>query len=59
MLTYGGLGLLIAGLVFMFGGTRFIKDAERAAQLKKQAPILAGVGAAMLGLAVVLSYMLL
>ena len=28
MLTYGGLGLLVAGLWFMLGGTKFIKDED-------------------------------
>lgn len=55
MLTYGGLGLLIAGLIFSFGGTKFISDETKAQNLKKQAPILAIVGAAMLGLAIFLS----
>ena len=55
MLTYGGIGLLVAGLLFTFGGTKFIKDEEKAQNLKKQAPILALVGAAMLGLAIFLS----
>lgn len=58
MLTYGGLGLLLAGLFFMLGGTKVVKDAERAAQLKKQAPILAAVGAVMLALAVFLGGLL-
>lgn len=48
MLLYGGLGLFFAGLIFMFGGTKFIKDAANAAKAKKQAPILALVGAGML-----------
>lgn len=58
MLTYGGLGLLLAGLFFMLGGTKMISDIEKAEKLKKQAPILAGVGAAMLGLAVALAFLI-
>lgn len=48
MLLYAGIGLFLAGLIFMFGGTKFIKDADNAAKAKKQAPILAAVGAALL-----------
>mgnify|MGYP006910658986 CR=1 FL=1 len=55
MLTYGGLGLLIAGLIFMLGGDKLVKDPDKAANAKKQAPILMVVGAAMLGLAIFLS----
>ena len=51
MLTYGGLGLLIAGLLFTFFAGKIIKDPEKAANAKKQGPILAIVGAVMLGLA--------
>ncbi|MCB2088236.1 MAG: hypothetical protein KDD98_05345 [Sphingomonadaceae bacterium] len=58
MLTYGGLGLLIAGLIFTFAADKIIKDPEKAAKSKKQGPILAVVGAAMLGAAVLLGGML-
>ena len=54
MLTYGGIGLLVAGLIFMFGGTKLIKDPDKAQNAKKNAPVIAIVGAVMLGLAVYL-----
>ena len=54
MLTYGGLGLLIAGIVFMFFSDKINKDPEKAAKTKKQAPILMLVGAAFLGAAFVI-----
>jgi hypothetical protein len=54
MFLYGGIGLLVAGLIFMLAADKVIKDAEKAAQAKKQAPILLGVGAVFLGLSVVL-----
>lgn len=50
MLLYGGIGLLVAGLIFMLAGDKIVKDAEKAAQAKKQAPILMVVGAVFLGL---------
>lgn len=55
MLTYGGIGLLVAGILFMTMPNKLVKDPAKAAKAKKQAPILAVVGAVMLGLAVVLS----
>ncbi|APE27221.1 hypothetical protein [Aurantiacibacter gangjinensis] len=56
MLTYGGLGIFLAGLFFMLGGTKFVKDADKAAKARQQAPLLMLVGAAMFGLAIVLSW---
>ncbi len=59
MLTYGGLGLLIGGLILTFFSGKIAKgDEEKAAKLKKQGPILAVVGAAALALAVFLGGML-
>jgi len=58
MLTYGGLGLLLGGLIMTFFADKIIKDVEKAANAKKQGPILAIVGAAALGLAVFLGGML-
>jgi len=54
MLFYGGIGLLVAGLLSMFASDKLSKDPEKAAQMKKNGPMLAGVGAVFLGLAVVL-----
>ncbi|MEE9433300.1 MAG: hypothetical protein V3V15_03580 [Sphingorhabdus sp.] len=59
MLTYGGLGLLIGGIILtLFSGKIAKGDEEKAAKLKKQGPILAVVGAGFLILAVVLGRML-
>lgn len=58
MLTYGGIGLLAAGIIMMFGAEKLISDPEKAAKAKKQAPILAVVGAAALGLGIFLGGML-
>lgn len=44
MLLYGGIGLLAAGLITYFFGDKIQKDATKAAQMKKQAPILMAVG---------------
>lgn len=51
MLTYGGLGLFFAGIIMMFFSDKLYSDAEKAAKAKKQAPILALVGAGALALA--------
>jgi len=58
MLTYGGIGLLIGGLILTFFSGKIAKDEEKAAKLKKQGPILAVVGAGFLALAVFLGGML-
>lgn len=55
MLTYGGIGLLVAGILFMLMPDKLVKDPEKAAKAKKQAPILMAVGAGMLVLAIVLT----
>lgn len=55
MLTYGGIGLVGAGLFFLLGGDRMVKDPVKAAKARKQAPVLLVVGAAMLGLAIYLT----
>lgn len=44
MLLYGGIGLLGAGIITYFFGDKIQSDATKAAQLKKQAPILMVVG---------------
>lgn len=49
MLLYGGIGLLGAGIIIYFFGGKLQSDAAKAAQMKKQAPILMLVGAVMLG----------
>lgn len=54
MLTFGGAGLLMAGIIMMLFPHKIIKDPEKAANAKKQAPILALAGAAMLALAIYL-----
>ena len=54
MLTYGGIGLLVAGIILTFFGDKIIRDPEQAAKRKKQGPIMALVGALALGLAIVL-----
>lgn len=48
MLLYGGIGLLVAGILFMIMPNKIVSDPEKAANAKKQAPILAAVGAVML-----------
>lgn len=58
MFLYGGIGLLVAGLIFLLAADKVVKDAEKAAQAKKQAPILLGVGAVFLAIWVVLSFTL-
>lgn len=54
MLLYGGLGLIIAGIISMFFGDKFQKDAEKLAKMKKQAPILVVVGVVFVALAFIL-----
>lgn len=50
MLLYGGMGLLLAGIIcYLFPG-KIQADAEKAAKMKKQAPILALVGVVFLGI---------
>lgn len=49
MLLYGGIGLLLAGLIMTFFGGAIIKDAEKAAKAKKNAPAAMVVGVIMLG----------
>ena len=58
MLLYGGLGLIIAGIISMFFGDKFQKDAEKLAKMKKQAPILVVVGVIFVALAFVIPTML-
>lgn len=48
MLLYGGIGLLIGGLIILLFGDKFIKEAEKAQNARKQAPYLMVVGAAFL-----------
>lgn len=48
MLLYGGIGLLLGGLIILLFGNKIIKDPEKAANSRKQAPILMGVGAVFL-----------
>ena len=48
MLLYGGMGLLLAGIIMMFFAGKLIPDAAKAANARKQAPILAVVGAVLL-----------
>lgn len=48
MLLYGGIGLLLGGLIIFLFGNKFIKDLEKAANSRKQAPILMAVGAVFL-----------
>jgi hypothetical protein len=48
MLLYGGIGLLGAGIITYFFGDKIQSDAAKAAQMKKQAPILMAVGVAFL-----------
>ncbi|QZH75937.1 MAG: hypothetical protein JY451_04990 [Erythrobacter sp.] len=55
MLFYGGIGLVVAGIIFLLAADKVVKDAEKAAQAKKQAPVLLGVGAVFLALSVVLA----
>lgn len=54
MFFYGGIGLLIAGIIFMFAADKVVRDAEKAAKAKSQAPVLIGVGAVFLVIAFVL-----
>jgi hypothetical protein len=58
MFLYGGIGLLVAGLIFLLAADKVVRDAEKAAQAKKQAPILIGVGAVFLAIWLVLSFTL-
>ncbi|MEZ5743816.1 MAG: hypothetical protein R3D89_08830 [Sphingomonadaceae bacterium] len=44
MLLYGGIGLFLGGLILMFFSDKIQKDPAKAAQAKKQAPILVVVG---------------
>jgi hypothetical protein len=48
MLLYGGIGLLVAGIITYFFGAKLQSDAAKVAQMKKQAPILMVVGVVML-----------
>jgi hypothetical protein len=48
MLLYGGIGLLAAGVISMLFSDKLTSDAAKAAQLKKQGPIIAVVGAVFL-----------
>ncbi len=48
MLLYGGIGLLIGGLILSLFGDKFIKDADKAENARKQAPYLMLVGAVFL-----------
>ncbi len=48
MLLYGGMGLLFAGVITYLFSDKIQSDAAKAAQMKKQAPILVAVGAVML-----------
>ena len=59
MLTYGGIGLLIGGIILTFFSGKIAKgDEEKAAKLKKQGPILSLVGVGFLALAFVIGGML-
>lgn len=51
MLTYGGIGLFLGGIILALFGDKIIKDPEKAANAKKQGPILSVVGIGFLGLA--------
>ncbi len=55
MLLYGGIGLLAAGIITYFFGDKIQSDAAKAAQMKKQAPILMLIGAVLLGARVLLA----
>jgi hypothetical protein len=48
MLLYGGIGLLMAGIIIFFFSGQIQKDPAKAAKARKQAPVLAAVGAVML-----------
>ena len=48
MLLYGGFGLLAAGIITWLFSDKLSKDADKAAKMKKPAPMIAIVGAAML-----------
>lgn len=48
MLLYTGLGLLIAGLLLVLMPNKLISDPAKAEAMRKQAPILAAVGAVLL-----------
>ncbi len=54
MLMYGGIGLLLGGLIILLFGERLIGDPARAAPARRQAPVLMVIGALMLGGAVFL-----
>lgn len=45
MLLYGGIGLLAAGIISMMFSDKLSKDPAKAAQMKKQGPMIAIVGA--------------
>lgn len=55
MLTYGGIALVLAGIVTMLFNRQLGKDAETRARMRKQAPWLIVVGAVFLVLAYVLT----
>lgn len=48
MLLYGGIGLLAAGILSTFFSDKLSKDPAKAAQMKKQGPVIAVVGAVFL-----------
>ncbi|WP_209348262.1 hypothetical protein [Pontixanthobacter sp. CEM42] len=54
MLTFGGIGLVGAGIIFTFFADKIVSDPELAKTRKKQGPLLALVGAAFLIAAVLL-----
>lgn len=51
MLTFGGIGLFLAGVLLTVMPHKFTSNAGKAAKAKKQGPILAVIGAAALVLA--------
>lgn len=48
MLLYGGIGLLAGGIISMVFADKLTKDPAKAANMKKQGPIIAAVGAVFL-----------
>ncbi|MEP0189632.1 MAG: hypothetical protein ABJP70_01850 [Erythrobacter sp.] len=50
MFLYGGIGLLIGGLILLLFSNSVVKDAEKAANARKQAPYLMLVGAVFLAI---------
>lgn len=45
MLLYGGIGLVAAGIISMIFSDKLSKDPAKSAQIKKQGPMIAAVGA--------------